>query len=134
MSMETPLHRVQGLGASHSGVKHFWRQRMTAAALVPLSIWFAWAVLGLVGASEAQVLSFLARSLNGPLAIPLNAILMGAFVVILLYHMVLGLQVVIDDYIHSEGGRIFLMLFTRAFALAVGAVSLFALLRIAGPV
>jgi succinate dehydrogenase / fumarate reductase membrane anchor subunit len=134
MSMETPLHRVQGLGAAHSGVKHFWRQRMTAAALVPLSIWFAWAVLGLVGASEAQVLAFLARSLNGPLAIPLNAILMGAFIVILLYHMVLGLQVVIDDYVHSEGGRIFLMLFTRAFALAVGAVSLFALLRIAGPV
>ena len=52
--METPLHRVEGLGSSHSGVKHFWRQRMTAAALVPLAIWFAWAVLGLVGAREVQ--------------------------------------------------------------------------------
>jgi succinate dehydrogenase / fumarate reductase membrane anchor subunit len=131
MTMETPLHRVQGLGSSHSGVRHFWRQRMTAAALIPLSIWFAWAVLGLVGSSEVQALTFLTLS---PLGIPLNAILMGAFIVILLYHMVLGLQVVIDDYVHSEGGKIFLMLLMRAFALAVGATSLFALLRIAGPV
>ena len=134
MSMETPLHRVQGLGSSHSGVRHFWRQRVTAAALVPLSVWFAWAVLGLVGASEPQVLAFLTRSVHAPFAIPLNAILLGAFLTILLYHMVLGLQVVIDDYVHSEGGKIFLMLFVRAAAFAVGASSLFALLRIAGPV
>lgn len=131
MTMETPLHRVQGLGSSHSGVRHFWRQRVTAIALIPLSIWFAWSVLGLVGAREVQALTFLTLS---PLGIPLNAILMGIFIVILLYHMVLGLQVVIDDYVHSEGGKIFLMLLMRAFALAVGATSLFALLRIAGPV
>jgi succinate dehydrogenase / fumarate reductase membrane anchor subunit len=130
MSMETPLHRVQGLGASHSGVKHFWRQRMTAAALVPLSIWFAWAVLGLVGGSEASVLTFVSQSLHGPVAIPLNAILLGAFIVILLYHMVLGLQMVVDDYVHHNGGKIFLMLFIRAGAFAVGAVSLYALLTI----
>ena len=131
MTMETPLHRVQGLGSSHSGVRHFWRQRMTAAALIPLSVWFAWSMLGLAGASEVQALTFLTLS---PVGIPLNAILMGIFIVILLYHMVLGLQVVIDDYVHSEGAKIFLMLLMRAFALAVGATSLFALLRIAGPV
>ena len=68
MSLETPLHKVQGLGSAHSGVKHFWRQRVTAAALIPLSIWFAWACLGLVGGSEAQVLAFLTRSLNAPFA------------------------------------------------------------------
>lgn len=131
MSLETPLHRVQGLGAAHSGSKHFWRQRVTAAALVPLSIWFGWAVLGLVGASEAQVLGFLTRAAFG---VPVNAILMGALILIALYHMVLGLQVVIDDYIHGEGGKIFLMLFVRATALALGASTLFALIRIAGPV
>jgi succinate dehydrogenase / fumarate reductase membrane anchor subunit len=131
MTMETPLHKVQGLGASHSGVRHFWRQRMTAAAMVPLAIWFAWSVVGLAGASEVQVLTYLTRSAIG---LPLNAILMGAFIVIALYHMVLGLQVIIDDYIHSDGGKIFLMLLMRAFALAVAAVSLFALFRIAGPV
>lgn len=131
MTMETPLHRVEGLGPAHSGVKHFWRQRMTAAALVPLAIWFAWSVLLLAGASEVQVLTYLTRAAFG---LPLNAILMGAFIVIALYHMVLGLQVVIDDYVHHSGGKIFLMLLMRAFALAVAAVSLFALFRIAGPV
>jgi succinate dehydrogenase / fumarate reductase membrane anchor subunit len=131
MTMETPLHKVQGLGSAHSGVRHFWRERVTAAALIPLTIWFGWAVLGLAGASEVQMLSFLTLS---PLGIPLNAILMAIFVVIALYHAVLGVQVVIDDYVHSEGGKIFLMLTARAFALAVGATSLFALLRIAGPV
>ncbi|HWA90872.1 MAG TPA: succinate dehydrogenase, hydrophobic membrane anchor protein [Rhizomicrobium sp.] len=130
-SLETPLHRVQGLGSSHSGVKHFWRQRVTAAALVPLAIWFAYAVLGLVGASEAQVLGFLTRSAFG---VPVNAILMAALILIALYHMVLGLQVVIDDYVHGEGGKIALMLFVRAAALAVGASTIFALIRIAGPV
>ncbi|HUO89515.1 MAG TPA: succinate dehydrogenase, hydrophobic membrane anchor protein [Rhizomicrobium sp.] len=125
MSLETPLHKVEGLGASHSGVTHFWRQRVSAAALVPLGLWFAVSVLGLVGAHEAATLSFLSQ--------PVNAILMAAFVVILLYHMALGLQVVIDDYIHSSGQKVFLMLLMRGFAIAVGATCLFALLRIAGP-
>jgi succinate dehydrogenase / fumarate reductase, membrane anchor subunit len=125
MSLETPLHKVEGLGSAHSGVTHFWRQRVTAAALIPLSIWFAVSVIGLVGAHEAATLAFLSQ--------PLNAILMAVFVAILLYHMVLGLQVVIDDYIHGNGMKVFTMLLTRAFALAVGAACLFALLRIAGP-
>jgi succinate dehydrogenase / fumarate reductase membrane anchor subunit len=125
MSLETPLHKVEGLGSSHSGVTHFWRQRVTAAALVPLSIWFIVSGLGLVGATETGSLVFLSQ--------PLNAILMAVFVVILLYHMVLGLQVVIDDYIHGSGMKLALLLLMRAFALAVGAACLFALLRIAGP-
>lgn len=131
MSLETPLHRVQGLGAAHSGVKHFWRQRLTAAALIPLAIWFAWAALGLVGASEAQTLYFLTRATWG---VPWNAILLGAFVLISVYHMALGLQVVIDDYVHTEGMKLVLMLIVRAGAFAVAIVTLFALIRIAGTV
>ena len=125
MSLETPLHKVRGMGSAHSGVTHFWRQRVTAAALVPLAIWFGISVLGLVGAHEAPTLAFLSQ--------PLNAILMAAFVVILLYHMVLGLQVVIDDYIPNNGQKLFLMLLMRGFGIAVGATAIFALLRIAGP-
>ena len=125
MSLQTPLHKVRGMGSSHSGVSHFWRQRLTATALVPLSIWFGVSVLGLIGAHEASTLAFLSQ--------PLNAILMAAFVVILLFHMILGLQVVIDDYVRSNGQKLFLMLLIRAFAIAAGAVSMFALLRIAGP-
>src|SRR3569623_2362747 len=129
MTMETPLHRVEGLGSAHSGVKHFWRERMTAAALVPLSIWFAWAVLGLVGAREVDVLAVLTQS---PIGIPLNAILMGAFILIMVYHMTLGLQVDIDDYVHGKWGKLSHMFLTRAAALAVAVVSIFALFRIAG--
>jgi succinate dehydrogenase / fumarate reductase membrane anchor subunit len=125
VSLETPLHKVEGLGSAHSGVTHFWRQRVTAAALVPLSLWFAVSILGLVGAHEAATLAFLSR--------PLNAILMAAFVVIAVYHMALGLQVVIDDYIYANWQKLSAMLLMRAFALAVVAAALFALLRIAGP-
>ena len=125
MSLETPLHKVQGMGSAHSGVSHFWRQRVTAAALIPLAIWFGVSVLGLIGAHEAATLAFLSQ--------PLNAILMASFVVILLFHMALGLQVVIDDYVHSSGQKLFLMLLTRGFSIAVGAAAVFALLRIAGP-
>ena len=94
-SLQTPLHKVQGLGASHSGTGHFWRQRVTAVALVPLALWFAYAMLGLAGTNEVAVLSFLAH--------PWNALLMAAFAATLLYHMALGLQVVIDDYVHTAG-------------------------------
>ena len=125
MSLETPLHKVRGMGSSHSGVIHFWRQRVTAAALIPLSIWFGVSVLGLVGAHEAATLAFLSQ--------PLNAILMATFAVILLYHMVLGLQVVVDDYVHGNAQKLVFMLLTRGFAIAAGATSIFALLRIAGP-
>jgi succinate dehydrogenase / fumarate reductase membrane anchor subunit len=106
-------------------VSHFWRQRVTAAALIPLSIWFGVSLLGLVGAHEAATLTFLSQ--------PLNAILMAAFIVILLFHMALGLQVVIDDYVHGDGQKLILMLLMRGFAIAAGAISIFALLRIAGP-
>jgi succinate dehydrogenase / fumarate reductase membrane anchor subunit len=122
MSLETPLHRVEGLGSAHSGVTHFWRQRVSAAALVPLGIWFAVSVLGLAGAHYAATLTFFSH--------PLNGILMAAFVVIALYHLTLGLQMVIDDYVHSAGGKVVLMLTARTFAVACGALSLYALLEI----
>ena len=124
MSLETPLHKAQGLGASHSGVGHFWRQRLTAVALIPLSVWFAISALGLVGTGIVPALIFLSN--------PLNAVLMGAFVLISLYHMVLGLQEVILDYIPHPGFKFFLMLCNYGFATAVAAASVFALLRIVG--
>lgn len=124
MSLETPLHRAQGLGPSHSGVGHFWRQRITAVALIPLTIWFGISVLGLVGAPLAAVLAFLFN--------PVNAVLMAAFVLLSLYHMTLGLQEVILDYVPHSGFKFFLMLCNYGFALAVAAASVFALLRIVG--
>ena len=122
-SRQTPLHRVQGMGASHSGTGHFWRQRVTAAALVPLGLWFAFTVLGLAGNGEVAAVSYLAH--------PWNAILMGAFALTMLYHMSLGLQVIIDDYVHSAGGKIFLMLLVRFVMIAAMSTCLFAIIRIA---
>ncbi|MDE2183012.1 MAG: succinate dehydrogenase, hydrophobic membrane anchor protein [Alphaproteobacteria bacterium] len=123
MSSQTPLHRVQGLGAAHSGVGHFWRQRVSAVVLVPLSIWFAVSALGLVGAREPAVLIFLSN--------PLNAVLMGTFMLVSIYHMALGLQEVITDYIHHEGVKLLLRTLNYAFAFAVALACVFALLRIA---
>lgn len=120
--LDTPLHKVQGLGSAHSGVGHFWRQRVTAAALIPLVLWLAYAALRLTGGTMIDTLTFFQH--------PLNAVLMAIFMMIALYHMVLGLQMVIDDYVPSPGGRIVLLLLSRAFALAVGAASIIALLRI----
>ncbi|HEU0095008.1 MAG TPA: succinate dehydrogenase, hydrophobic membrane anchor protein [Rhizomicrobium sp.] len=122
-SGQTPLHKVRGLGASHSGTGHFWRERVSAVALAPLSLWFAYVMLGLAGTSEVTALQFLAH--------PWNALLMGAFVAISLYHMRLGLQVVIDDYIHAAGMKIFLVLMVLLAVLVTGGLSLFAIIRIA---
>ena len=122
-SAETPLHKVQGLGASHSGTGHFWRERVTSVALIPLSLWFAYAVLGLVGTNEVAIVSFLAH--------PWNAILMAAFVVITFYHLSLGLQVVIDDYVHTAGPKLVLRLLVTVLWIAGSLVSVFALVRIA---
>ena len=119
---QTPLHKVQGLGASHSGTGHFWHERVTAVALIPLSLWFIYVMLGLSGTSEVTALQFLAH--------PLNAILMGAFVGFSLWHAYLGLQVVIDDYVHTPGMKIFLMLVVRFSVIAVCATSLVAIVRI----
>jgi succinate dehydrogenase / fumarate reductase membrane anchor subunit len=122
-SLQTPLHKVRGMGASHSGTGHFWRERVTAAALAPLSLWFLYVMLGLAGTSEVTALQFLAH--------PWNALLMAAFVSFSLYHAALGLQVVVDDYIHTAGAKLFLLLSIRTALLACWLVSVFAIIRIA---
>ena len=121
-SLQTPLHRVKGLGSSHSGTGHFWRERVSAAALVPLSIWFAYAAVGLAGTTTSAPLQFFAQ--------PVNAVLMASFVIISLYHAAMGVQVVIDDYIHSAGTKIALFLLVRLFVIATGSACIIALLRI----
>jgi succinate dehydrogenase / fumarate reductase membrane anchor subunit len=123
MSLETPLHRVQGFGSAHSGTQHFWRQRITAVALIPLSIWFGVSALRLVGARETDVLNFFHH--------PWNAGLMGMFVVMMLIHMMIGLQSVIDDYVYTPGWKLVCLLINRAFALVMGVACLLALLQIA---
>jgi succinate dehydrogenase / fumarate reductase membrane anchor subunit len=123
LSAETPLARVEDLGAAHSGTGHFWRQRVSALALIPLSIWFVCDALSLIGADRNEAVAFIAR--------PVNAIALALFIIAALNHMALGVQVVIEDYVHSEGPKIALLLLNQFFAWVVGAVCLFALVKIA---
>ncbi|HEV2561570.1 MAG TPA: succinate dehydrogenase, hydrophobic membrane anchor protein [Rhizomicrobium sp.] len=119
----TPRAKVEGLGAAHSGTAHFWQQRVTAIALIPLAIWFGWAAMHLVGAPYDMATAFLRR--------PVNAVLMILFIFAALYHMTLGVQVVIEDYIEQEGGKLLLLMLNRFFAWIVGAACLFAMFKIA---
>lgn len=123
MSIQTPLNRARGLGSAKSGVAHFWHQRVTAVALVPLTIWFVWAVARYTGAPYDDVRAFLGD--------PFNAAAMLLFVIAGLYHAALGVQVVIEDYVHSEGMKLALLLLTKFAAFAIGVVSAIAVLRIA---
>jgi len=96
---------------------------MSAVALVPLSIWFLFSALSLVGGNLAEVLVFLSK--------PINAILMLLFLFAALHHMTLGIQVVIEDYVHGERLKLLSLMFNRFFALGVGCAAGFALLKIA---
>ena len=123
MSLRTPLARVQGLGAAHSGPMRFWQERVSAVALIPLTVWFAYAALYLVGANRDAVMVFLAH--------PLNAVLTILFILATVIHMTLGIQVVIEDYVHAEGAKITLLLLNRGFGWLIGALCIFAMLKIA---
>jgi succinate dehydrogenase / fumarate reductase membrane anchor subunit len=121
--METPLKRVRGLGSAHSGTDHFWKQRATALAGIPLTIAFLVIVLSTVGKDFATVKATLAH--------PLVAILMLLFVLSSVIHMRIGMQVVIEDYVHEEGPKVLLLMFNTFFAIAVGLASAFAILKLA---
>ena len=122
-SFRTPLGRIEGLGAAKAGTSHFWHQRITAVALVPLSVWFAASALAFVGAEQGAVAAFFAESIN--------AILMALFILAAVYHMSLGLQTIIEDYFHQEGLKLTLVILARFASWGIAAVSLFALVKLA---
>ncbi len=121
-NMQTPMARVKGLGSAKSGTEHFWHQRLTAIANVPLTLAFITIVVCLIGKSHADAMIFLAK--------PHVSIIMMLFVAIGLIHMRLGMQVIIEDYVHGEGLKIVAVIANTFFAFGVGAVSLYALLKI----
>lgn len=123
MQMRSSLGKVRGLGSTKSGVVHWWAQRVTAVALVPLSIWFVIAAIGLVGADYGTFQDWI--SLHG------NLILTIAFTVVLFHHAQLGLQVVIEDYVHGEALKVASIVAVK-FVAAMCAISIiFAALRVA---
>jgi succinate dehydrogenase / fumarate reductase membrane anchor subunit len=120
--MRTPLSRIKGLGAAHHGTEHFWMQRLTAAANVLLLVVLIGIAVTLVGRSHAAVVATLSR--------PLIAVLLIAAIVSVAIHMRIGMQVIIEDYVHSPVRKITLLILNTFFSVGVGLASAFAVLKI----
>jgi succinate dehydrogenase / fumarate reductase membrane anchor subunit len=120
--MSTPLARVRGLGAAKSGTEHFWRQRLTAVANVPLTIAFVLILVSLLGRNHAAAAQILGS--------PLVAIIMLLFILSITVHMRIGMQVVIEDYVHDEPGRLILLMLNTFFSLAVALASAYGILKL----
>jgi succinate dehydrogenase membrane anchor subunit len=126
MSIRTPLARVRGLGSARSGTGHFWHQRLTALANVPLTIGFIIILLSLLRSSHANVVQTLGS--------PLVAIVMLLFIGSVTYHMKIGMQVIIEDYVHDERWKFAALIANIFFAIMVAASAAYALLKLSSGV
>ena len=120
--MRSPLGRARGLGSARAGAAHWWAQRITAIALVPLTLWFVCTVIGMIGATRDDVLYWMAG--------PLPVVLMIALVIATFHHLQLGLQVVIEDYVHGARAKLVLVMINTFFAAAVALACAFAILKL----
>ncbi len=122
MNMRTPLKNVRRLGSAKEGADHFWQQRLTATANIVLVLVLIWFIAGLVGQDHAAAKAAVAN--------PITAIALLLLVLSGIHHMRLGMQTIIEDYIHGEGSKVVLLMLNTFFAAAVGLACVFAVLKI----
>ncbi len=120
--MRTPLSKVRGLGSAKDGTGHFWHQRLTSLANIPLVIFFAWQLVSLNGESYSAVIDRMSS--------PLVSAVMLLVVISGIYHMKLGMQVIIEDYVHGETSKLFLLICNTFFSIAVGVICAIAILKL----
>jgi succinate dehydrogenase / fumarate reductase membrane anchor subunit len=123
MSLRSPIGRVLGLGAAKEGFSHWWLQRVTSVALVLLGLWFVTVLLRMPTFQYEFVVAWI--------AMPLNAVLLLLLIGTLVYHSQLGVQVVVEDYVHHHGLKFATMMLLTFAHVAVAALAIFAVLRIA---
>ncbi|MDJ0712573.1 MAG: succinate dehydrogenase, hydrophobic membrane anchor protein [Woeseiaceae bacterium] len=122
MSLRSPLGRVLGLGTAKDGTSHWWGQRVSGAGLAILGLWFAWAIATLPGYDHASAVAFIGE--------PVNAVLLLLLTVTMGYHSYLGVQVVIEDYVHSHGLKIASLVLSRFAHVAFAVAGVFAILKL----
>jgi succinate dehydrogenase / fumarate reductase membrane anchor subunit len=120
--MRTPMRRVRGLGAAHSGTGHFWHQRVTSVAGIPLSIAMVIVVIGLLGRSHAAVVQILGS--------PIVAIIMLLFIINTAYHMWIGMQEIILDYVQKDKFKLVILMANTFYCFVVAFASAFAILKL----
>ena len=120
--MQSPLAVARGLGPAKSGLHHWWNQRMSAIAMVPLVIWMVSLSILMTGASYQDALALASH--------PANATVLVLFIAVGFWHASLGLQVVLEDYIAAEGPRLVLLILIRMGAIAMAALAILSILRI----
>ena len=123
MNLRSPLGRARGLGSAKEGVAHWWAQRLTAVALVPLVIWFVASVCAMTGADYAAVREWVSS--------PIVSILLVLLTIAVFHHAQLGLQVVIEDYVHREGCKIASIVLVKFAAFALAVATILSIVRIA---
>lgn len=122
MSLRTPLSRARGLGSAKEGVHHWIWQRLTAIALVPLSLWFIVTLVCMIGAEYSEVVKWIQS--------PLISLLLILFIVMLFHHAQLGVQVIIEDYVHSPWRKITSLVVLKFLAMVAALASLLAVLKV----
>ncbi|GBE44544.1 succinate dehydrogenase/Fumarate reductase transmembrane subunit [bacterium BMS3Bbin10] len=120
--MRTPLNKVRGLGSAKEGADHFWRQRVSALANIPLTLFLVATIALLAGKDHAQVAAYLGS--------PLAAIAMLALIVSATVHMRLGMQVIIEDYVNGEGAKILTLVANTFFTIMVGLACVYAIIKL----